>query len=138
MVSANNNEISRNKIHDNSKDGINVTSSDVNIHNNSLDYNEKKGIYCGSCTGDIIDNYINGEWVKPSGTEVIDVENPATGEVLGQFRASTVKPLWPDCHVKTPHVTADYSRSRCAEHGPALPEPPRPTPRSGWDADESL
>jgi len=36
-----------------------------------------------------IKNYINGEWVKPSGTEVIDVENPATGEVLAQFRTST-------------------------------------------------
>ncbi len=34
-------------------------------------------------------NYINGEWVSPSGTEVIDVENPATGEILGQFQTST-------------------------------------------------
>ena len=36
-----------------------------------------------------IKNYINGEWVKPSGTEVRDVENPATGEVLAQFHTST-------------------------------------------------
>jgi malonate-semialdehyde dehydrogenase (acetylating)/methylmalonate-semialdehyde dehydrogenase len=36
-----------------------------------------------------IKNYINGEWVEPSGTEVVDVENPATGEVLAQFRTST-------------------------------------------------
>lgn len=32
-----------------------------------------------------IKNYINGEWVEPGGTEVIDVENPATGEILAQF-----------------------------------------------------
>jgi len=36
-----------------------------------------------------IKNYINGEWVEPGGTEVIDVENPATGEVLAQFHTST-------------------------------------------------
>jgi malonate-semialdehyde dehydrogenase (acetylating)/methylmalonate-semialdehyde dehydrogenase len=36
-----------------------------------------------------IKNYINGEWVEPSGTEIIDDKNPATGEVLAQFRTST-------------------------------------------------
>jgi len=36
-----------------------------------------------------IKNYVNGEWAEPSGIKVVDVENPATGEVLAQFRTST-------------------------------------------------
>ena len=29
-------------------------------------------------------NYINGEWVKPEGTECVDVFNPATGQVIAK------------------------------------------------------
>lgn len=29
-------------------------------------------------------NYINGEWVRPEGREVVDVTNPATGEMLAR------------------------------------------------------
>lgn len=36
----------------------------------------------------ILKNYINGEWRDGQGTETINVENPATGEVLAQFRTS--------------------------------------------------
>ena len=32
-------------------------------------------------------NYINGEWVKPSASEVVDVINPATGQVIAKTGA---------------------------------------------------
>ena len=28
-------------------------------------------------------NYIGGEWIEPEGTELLNVINPATGELLG-------------------------------------------------------
>ncbi|MCD6219441.1 CoA-acylating methylmalonate-semialdehyde dehydrogenase [Candidatus Calescamantes bacterium] len=34
-------------------------------------------------------NYIDGEWVEGSGNEIINVENPATTEILAQYRTST-------------------------------------------------
>ena len=36
-------------------------------------------------------NYINGEWVASTGTTLLDVENPATGEVLAKVPLSTAK-----------------------------------------------
>jgi malonate-semialdehyde dehydrogenase (acetylating)/methylmalonate-semialdehyde dehydrogenase len=36
-------------------------------------------------------NYINGEWVESSSTEVNDLINPATGELLGQVPMSTAQ-----------------------------------------------
>ena len=36
-----------------------------------------------------IKNYISGEWVQPSGTEIVYDENPVTGEVLARFRHLT-------------------------------------------------
>ena len=36
-----------------------------------------------------IQNYINGEWVEGSGSKIINVENPATTQILAQFRTST-------------------------------------------------
>jgi parallel beta-helix repeat protein len=40
-----------------------------------LDYNDKKGIYCGSCTGKIIDNYINGSLKGVKLYDSLDVTN---------------------------------------------------------------
>jgi malonate-semialdehyde dehydrogenase (acetylating) / methylmalonate-semialdehyde dehydrogenase len=37
----------------------------------------------------VLDNYINGAWVKSSGTTLLDVKNPATGEVLAKVPLST-------------------------------------------------
>jgi malonate-semialdehyde dehydrogenase (acetylating) / methylmalonate-semialdehyde dehydrogenase len=37
----------------------------------------------------LVQNFIGGEWVKSKGTTVLDVPNPATGEVLGQVPLST-------------------------------------------------
>ena len=34
-------------------------------------------------------NYIDGNWIDGSGREIIEVENPATGEILAQFYTST-------------------------------------------------
>ena len=36
-------------------------------------------------------NYINGKWVEPRGNGTINVENPATGDILGQFNVSTAE-----------------------------------------------
>jgi len=36
-----------------------------------------------------LQNYINGEWCEGSGAEIINVENPATGEILANFHTST-------------------------------------------------
>ena len=35
-------------------------------------------------------NYVNGEWVESTSDKVIDVENPATGEIIAQMPMSTV------------------------------------------------
>ena len=35
--------------------------------------------------------YIGGEWVEPSGTDVIDVVDPATEEVFGRVPAGTAE-----------------------------------------------
>jgi malonate-semialdehyde dehydrogenase (acetylating)/methylmalonate-semialdehyde dehydrogenase len=37
----------------------------------------------------ILKNFINGQWVKSSGTEILEVPNPATGEVLARVPIST-------------------------------------------------
>ncbi|MFO0755672.1 MAG: CoA-acylating methylmalonate-semialdehyde dehydrogenase [Byssovorax sp.] len=37
----------------------------------------------------VLDNYINGAWVKSTGTTLLDVTNPATGEVLAKVPLST-------------------------------------------------
>lgn len=39
----------------------------------------------------VLKNYINGEWVDPSGANSIDVPNPATGEVLAKVPISTAE-----------------------------------------------
>ncbi len=36
----------------------------------------------------VLDNYINGAWVKSTGTTLLDVTNPATGEVLAKVPLS--------------------------------------------------
>lgn len=36
-----------------------------------------------------VQNYINGQWVEAENTGLLDVENPSTGEVLGQVPLST-------------------------------------------------
>ena len=38
-----------------------------------------------------LQNYINGEWVASSGTTLLDVKNPATGELLAKVPISTAK-----------------------------------------------
>jgi malonate-semialdehyde dehydrogenase (acetylating)/methylmalonate-semialdehyde dehydrogenase len=37
----------------------------------------------------VLDNFINGAWTKSSGTTVLDVKNPATGDVLAKVPLST-------------------------------------------------
>ncbi|MEO5729406.1 MAG: aldehyde dehydrogenase family protein, partial [Byssovorax sp.] len=37
----------------------------------------------------VLENYINGAWVKSSGTTLLDVKNPATGELLARVPLST-------------------------------------------------
>ncbi len=37
----------------------------------------------------VLENFINGAWVKSSGTTLLDVKNPATGEVLAKCPLST-------------------------------------------------
>jgi len=37
----------------------------------------------------VLDNYINGAWTKSSGTTLLDVKNPATGETLANVPLST-------------------------------------------------
>jgi malonate-semialdehyde dehydrogenase (acetylating)/methylmalonate-semialdehyde dehydrogenase len=37
----------------------------------------------------VLENYINGSWVKSSGTTLLDVKNPATGELLAKVPLST-------------------------------------------------
>ncbi len=34
-------------------------------------------------------NYINGQWVRVENAELLDVENPSTGEIIGQVPLST-------------------------------------------------
>ena len=40
---------------------------------------------------EIINNYIDGQWVEAEGTGSLDVENPSTGEVLAKVPLSTVE-----------------------------------------------
>ena len=35
-------------------------------------------------------NYVNGEWVDSESDKLLDVENPATGEIIAQMPLSTV------------------------------------------------
>src|SRR5262245_16682801 len=37
----------------------------------------------------VLDNFINGAWVRSSGQTQLDVKNPATGEVLAKCPLST-------------------------------------------------
>lgn len=37
----------------------------------------------------VLENYIGGQWVKSSGTTLLDLKNPATGEPLGKVPLST-------------------------------------------------
>ncbi|HSN97280.1 MAG TPA: CoA-acylating methylmalonate-semialdehyde dehydrogenase [Candidatus Nanopelagicales bacterium] len=37
----------------------------------------------------ILENYVGGSWIRSSGTTLLDVKNPATGEVLAQVPLST-------------------------------------------------
>ena len=37
----------------------------------------------------IIKNYINGEWVEVKSAELLDVENPSTGDILAKVPLST-------------------------------------------------
>jgi malonate-semialdehyde dehydrogenase (acetylating) / methylmalonate-semialdehyde dehydrogenase len=39
----------------------------------------------------VLENYINGSWVKSSGTTLLDVKNPATGELLAKVPLSTAE-----------------------------------------------
>jgi len=41
----------------------------------------------------VLENYINGAWVKSSGTTLLDVKNPANGEILAQVPLSTAADL---------------------------------------------
>src|SRR5262245_66549632 len=47
----------------------------------------------------VIENYINGSWVKSSGTTQLDVKNPATGEILAKVPLSTAEDV--DAAVKS-------------------------------------
>ena len=38
-----------------------------------------------------IRNYVNGEWVESAGSELVDVLNPATAEVLAQLPLTTTE-----------------------------------------------
>ncbi len=40
---------------------------------------------------ELLKNYINGQWVAASGSEVLDILNPAVNEVLGRVPLSTVE-----------------------------------------------
>jgi malonate-semialdehyde dehydrogenase (acetylating) / methylmalonate-semialdehyde dehydrogenase len=39
----------------------------------------------------VLENYIGGSWMRSSGTTLLDVKNPATGEVLAQVPLSTAE-----------------------------------------------
>ncbi|MFP6744625.1 MAG: CoA-acylating methylmalonate-semialdehyde dehydrogenase [Alphaproteobacteria bacterium] len=36
-------------------------------------------------------NYVNGEWVEPRGCEWLDIENPSTGEIIGEVPLSSTE-----------------------------------------------
>ena len=38
----------------------------------------------------IVKNYVDGQWVTPENNSYLDVENPSTGEIIGQTLLSTV------------------------------------------------
>jgi malonate-semialdehyde dehydrogenase (acetylating) / methylmalonate-semialdehyde dehydrogenase len=50
----------------------------------------------------VLENYINGSWVKSSGTTLLDVKNPATGEVLAKVPLSPEGDV--DAAVKAAHA----------------------------------
>ena len=66
----------------------------------------------------VLENYIGGGWVKSSGTKLLDVKNPATGEVLAQVPLSTgddvaravqaAKAAFPGWRATPPPVRARY------------------------------
>ncbi len=66
----------------------------------------------------VLENYINGAWVKSSGTTLLDVKNPATGELLAKVpsrpRATSTPPSRP--------------RRRRSPAGPPRPSPRRALP----------
>src|SRR6476619_3703938 len=41
----------------------------------------------------LLDNYVGGQWTPASGTEELDVTDPATGEVLARVPLSTASDL---------------------------------------------
>jgi malonate-semialdehyde dehydrogenase (acetylating) / methylmalonate-semialdehyde dehydrogenase len=41
----------------------------------------------------LLDNYVGGQWTPASGTEELDVTNPATGEVLARVPLSSSSDL---------------------------------------------
>nr|QDA77030.1 acylating methylmalonate-semialdehyde dehydrogenase [Jahnella sp. MSr9139] len=65
-----------------------------------------------------LENYIGGSWVRSSGTTLLDVKNPATGEVLAQVPLSTAgdvdqavqaaKAAFPAWRATPPAVRARY------------------------------
>ena len=37
----------------------------------------------------VVTNYIGGKWISPSGENLLDIENPSTGEVIGRVALSS-------------------------------------------------
>jgi malonate-semialdehyde dehydrogenase (acetylating)/methylmalonate-semialdehyde dehydrogenase len=56
----------------------------------------------------LLDNYVGGQWTPASGTDELDVTNPATGEVLARVPMSSASDL--DAAVRA----APACSSRCA------------------------
>ncbi len=66
----------------------------------------------------VLENYVNGAWVPSSGATLLDVKNPATGEVLAQVPLSTAgdldaavqaaKAAFPEWSATPPVVRARY------------------------------
>lgn len=38
----------------------------------------------------VVKNYVNGQWIEPENSGFLDIENPSTGEVIGQTPLSTI------------------------------------------------
>ncbi|MDP6360992.1 MAG: CoA-acylating methylmalonate-semialdehyde dehydrogenase, partial [Planctomycetota bacterium] len=38
-----------------------------------------------------VGNYVNGRWLEPKGHKLLDIENPSTGDILGQVQLSTAE-----------------------------------------------
>ncbi|WP_273129349.1 CoA-acylating methylmalonate-semialdehyde dehydrogenase [Bacillus weihaiensis] len=49
-------------------------------------------------TETVIKNYINGEWIPSSSLEIVDVQNPATGEILASVPLSTMEDVSQSVH----------------------------------------